>query len=155
MAEDFEVHRPEREQALAKTALALMGECNVIPTPENFELFYAYATGENPPVAQVIGQMIAEASGGSIAGPQMPVCDHVYKVKQSRNIWEQVVNLSEAVCEKCGQPVMEKHLGFKKLKNKLDHKKGVTDPAALAASIGRKKYGVAGMAKKAAAGRKK
>ena len=52
------VHKPEREQALAKTALALMGECNVIPTPENFELFYAYATGENPAVAQVIGQMI-------------------------------------------------------------------------------------------------
>ena len=53
------MHRPEREQALAKTALALMGECNVTPTPENFELFYAYATGENPAVAQVIGQMIA------------------------------------------------------------------------------------------------
>jgi diguanylate cyclase len=59
MAEDFTVHKPEREQALAKTALALMGECNVIPTPENFELFYAYATGENPAVAQIIGQMIA------------------------------------------------------------------------------------------------
>ena len=53
------MHRPEREQALAKTALALMGECNVTPTPENFELFYAYATGENQAVAQVIGQMIA------------------------------------------------------------------------------------------------
>ncbi len=53
------VHRPEREQALAKTALALMGECSVIPTPENFELFYAYATGENPAIAQVIGQMIS------------------------------------------------------------------------------------------------
>ena len=52
------VHRPEREQALAKTALALMGESNVIPTPENFELFYAYASGENPAVAQVMGQMI-------------------------------------------------------------------------------------------------
>ncbi len=53
------MYRLEREQALAKTALALMGDCNVIPTPENFELFYAYASGENPPVAQVIGQMIS------------------------------------------------------------------------------------------------
>ena len=53
------MYRPEREQALAKTALALMGECDVIPTPENFELFYAYASGENPAVAQVIGAMIA------------------------------------------------------------------------------------------------
>jgi len=49
----------------------------------------------------------------------------------------------------------EKKIGFKKLKNKLAHKKGVKDPAALAASIGRKKYGTSGMAKKAAAGRKK
>jgi diguanylate cyclase len=53
------VQRPEREQALAKTALALMGECNVIPAPENFELFYAYASGENQALSQVIGQMIA------------------------------------------------------------------------------------------------
>jgi diguanylate cyclase len=53
------VYRPEREQALAKTALALMGECNVVPTPENFELFYAYATGDNPAMAQTLGQMIA------------------------------------------------------------------------------------------------
>jgi diguanylate cyclase len=52
------VHRPEREQTFATTALALMGECAVLPTPENFELFYAYASGENPPMAQVIRQMI-------------------------------------------------------------------------------------------------
>lgn len=48
----------------------------------------------------------------------------------------------------------EKKLGFKKLKNKLSHQKGVKDPSALAASIGTKKYGKAGMAKKSAAGRK-
>jgi hypothetical protein len=35
----------------------------------------------------------------------------------------------------------EEHLGFTKLKNKLSHEKGVTDPAGLAAAIGRKKYG--------------
>lgn len=46
------------------------------------------------------------------------------------------------------------HIGFKKLKNKLAHRKGVTNPGALAAYIGRKKYGAKGMAKKAAAGRK-
>ena len=48
----------------------------------------------------------------------------------------------------------EKKIGFKKLKAKLAHKKGVKDAGALAASIGRKKYGAAGMAKKSAAGRK-
>jgi diguanylate cyclase len=51
------VHRPE--QALAKTALALMGECAVPATPDNFELFYAYASGENPSVAPVMSALIA------------------------------------------------------------------------------------------------
>jgi diguanylate cyclase len=55
----MQVLRPDREQALAKTAIALMGECAVVPTPENFELFYAYAAGENPGVTQVIGAVIA------------------------------------------------------------------------------------------------
>jgi hypothetical protein len=45
-------------------------------------------------------------------------------------------------------------LGFKKLRNKLAGK-GARNPSALAASIGRKKYGKAGMAAKAAAGRRK
>jgi diguanylate cyclase len=53
------VFKTDREQALAKTAVALMGECDVIPTPDNFELFYAYAAGENPGVTQVIGAMVA------------------------------------------------------------------------------------------------
>ena len=43
---------------------------------------------------------------------------------------------------------------FKKLSGELKAK-GVKDPDALAASIGRKKYGAAKMAKMAAAGRKK
>jgi diguanylate cyclase len=53
------VIRPDREQALAKTAIALMGECNVVPTPDNFELFYGFAAGENPGLSQVIGTMVA------------------------------------------------------------------------------------------------
>lgn len=43
---------------------------------------------------------------------------------------------------------------FKALTKKLD-RQGVEDPAALAASIGRKKYGAKKMAKMSAAGRKK
>lgn len=49
----------------------------------------------------------------------------------------------------------DEHLGFKKLENSLAHEKGISNPAAVAASIGRRKYGAKGMAKKAAAGRKK
>jgi hypothetical protein len=43
---------------------------------------------------------------------------------------------------------------FKKLSAKLK-RRGVKNPDALAATIGRKKYGKKGMAKKAAAGRKR
>ena len=35
----------------------------------------------------------------------------------------------------------KKYIGFGQLKSKLAHKKGVYDPAGLAAAIGRKKYG--------------
>lgn len=36
---------------------------------------------------------------------------------------------------------------FRKLENKLAHRKGVTNPGALAAYIGRKRYGVKKFAK--------
>lgn len=54
------MHRQEREEALAKTALALMGDCSVLPTPDNFELFYIYASGENAALSQIIGEMISQ-----------------------------------------------------------------------------------------------
>ncbi len=53
------MHKPDREQGIAKTALALMNECDVPATPENFELFYAYASGEMPAMAQAMGSLIA------------------------------------------------------------------------------------------------
>lgn len=43
---------------------------------------------------------------------------------------------------------------FKQLEGKLEGKKGVTNPAGLAAWIGRAKYGKERMAKMAAAGKK-
>jgi hypothetical protein len=48
----------------------------------------------------------------------------------------------------------DKHLGFQKLKGELAHKKGVHDPGAVAAYIGRKKYGQKAMTAKSVAGRK-
>jgi hypothetical protein len=47
------------------------------------------------------------------------------------------------------------HIGFKALKAELAAKPGVYDPGALAAHIGRRKYGAAGMATMAAVGRAK
>ena len=35
-----------------------MGGAGVVATPDNFELFYAYASGENPAVSQVMGAII-------------------------------------------------------------------------------------------------
>src|SRR6185312_15869491 len=52
-------YQQEREQALAKTALALMSEVGVAPTPDNFELFYTYASGGNPAMGEVIDRMIS------------------------------------------------------------------------------------------------
>ena len=46
-------------------------------------------------------------------------------------------------------------MGFAKLKRSLAARKGVKNAAALAAYIGRKKYGKAGMTAKSKAGRKK
>ncbi|MGC9953496.1 MAG: GGDEF domain-containing protein [Rhizomicrobium sp.] len=45
---------------MAKTALALMGDCNVSPTPDNFELFYVYASGENAALSLVVDEMISQ-----------------------------------------------------------------------------------------------
>ena len=56
----MQTYRQEREQALAKTALALMGDVGVVPTPDNFELFYTYASGGNPAMGQIIDRMISE-----------------------------------------------------------------------------------------------
>ncbi|HEY1631612.1 MAG TPA: GGDEF domain-containing protein [Rhizomicrobium sp.] len=53
------MNRHERAQALAKTALAVMAERQVAPSPENYQLFYAYAAGENPAVSKIMGDMIA------------------------------------------------------------------------------------------------
>jgi hypothetical protein len=44
------------------------------------------------------------------------------------------------------------YLGFNKLKSQLASKPGVTNPAALAASIGAKKYGAQAMSKAASTG---
>ena len=46
------------------------------------------------------------------------------------------------------------YVGFSKLRGQLAKKPGITDPGALAAAIGRKKYGSKKFNKAAAAGRK-
>jgi diguanylate cyclase len=48
-----------REQALAKTALALLNDCGVALTPDNFELFYTYSSGSNTEVGKVIDTLIS------------------------------------------------------------------------------------------------
>lgn len=46
-----------------------------------------------------------------------------------------------------------KYVGFDKLKGELEKRPGVKDPAALAASIGKKKYGKKRFQRHAAAGK--
>src|ERR1700733_15120446 len=52
------VFNHNREQDFAKTALALMHDAGVVATPDNFELFYAYASGENSALTQVMAAFI-------------------------------------------------------------------------------------------------
>jgi diguanylate cyclase len=52
------VFNHDREQAFAKTALTLMSHVDVVATPDNFELFYAYATGENPAITKSMDAII-------------------------------------------------------------------------------------------------
>jgi diguanylate cyclase len=51
---------PTREQALAKTAFALMGDMNVVPSPENYELFYVHASGRNPALSKILETIIQQ-----------------------------------------------------------------------------------------------
>jgi diguanylate cyclase len=53
------VNQYERARGLAQTAMSLMVERNVSPTPENFQLFYAYAAGDNPSASKALGDLIA------------------------------------------------------------------------------------------------
>jgi diguanylate cyclase len=53
------VNRQDRAENLAKGAIDLMALHRVAPTPENFELFYACGTGENPGLSHQIGALIA------------------------------------------------------------------------------------------------
>lgn len=74
-------------------------------------------------------------------------------------IWESALHYYDHMGLGLGEQTVagieEKKVGFAKLASKLSRQKGVTDPTALAASIGRKKYGKKAMAHKAAAGKKK
>lgn len=83
-----------------------------------------------------------------------------------KNIWERAGHWYDHLNRGLGNPgkvvpegeqIDEKYIGFNKLKNQIKGKSGYSDKraAAVAASIGRKKYGAKGMAQKAAAGRKK
>jgi diguanylate cyclase len=52
------VFHHDREQGFAKTAMSLMANAGVPATPDNFELFYGYASGENPGLMQVMRGLI-------------------------------------------------------------------------------------------------
>lgn len=102
-------------------------------------------------------------------GPYVDDTTKRAKSEQSslQSAWEQ---LSEAVtpadtwgkalvemggaCDVSHEDIDEKKVGFKKLAGKLSHEKGVEDPKALAAEIGRKKYGAKAFAARVAKGHK-
>lgn len=62
--------------------------------------------------------------------------------------------INEELSEEDATSLEEKYMGFAKLKASLARKPGVKNPAAVAAAIGRKKYGKEKFQKMAAAGKK-
>lgn len=62
--------------------------------------------------------------------------------------------INEELDEEDALALEEKYMGFAKLKASLARKPGVKNPAAVAAAIGRKKYGKEKFQKMAAAGKK-
>jgi diguanylate cyclase len=91
------VYKPEREQALAKTAVALMGECDVPATPDNFELFYAYACGDNPAIGQVMGSHIAAHKPFSMALLQDLRMRCLSSARTARAMESLSTNMSDAI----------------------------------------------------------
>ncbi len=53
------MQKNSREQAVAKTALALMESHGVSPAPVNFQMFYAYAAGGNVALSKAVDSMLA------------------------------------------------------------------------------------------------
>jgi diguanylate cyclase len=58
----------ERAQALARMALALMAERQVAPTPDNFQLFYTYVSGDSPAATRILSALI---SAGRVLTPEL------------------------------------------------------------------------------------
>lgn len=98
--------------------------------------------------------------------PEKSAWDAIKAVKEDKSTlkgflpestaWGEALRWYDHAGQGLGTPgaLEEKAMGFAKLKGKLAHKKGVKNPAALAASIGRKKLGNKEMARRAAAGKK-
>jgi len=101
-----------------------------------------------PPVSEAQRRaMFAAASGHSTLGIPKSVGKEFSDADQGGKLPEHKKTKKDEV------PMAKEHIGFDKLKNKLAHKPGVSDPAAVAAAIGRKKYGQAEMSRAAHAGK--
>lgn len=102
-------------------------------------------TGPGPAIDDSIRMPPVRVPLGEGAAPDSE-WSHLVEAIDPQNIWETAARQLD-----------EKHLGFKKLKNQIKRKEGYSDERAksIAAAIGIKKFGKAGMARKAAAGKKK
>lgn len=78
--------------------------------------------------------------------------EHVFHAMKHSSLKQHLNNFHGKSSDVNEENIDEKHIGFDKLKGKLAHEKGVTDPGALAAAIGDKKYGKAKMHHAAASG---
>jgi len=124
--------------------------------------------GENPEFDKALKDF-----SDKMKGPNAREKDFSDKMKQKRGVYPGVKSDAALMMKKQVPPKHEtsdhikpsslihdkgkilkgKHIGFKKMKQKLGHEKGVTNPGGLAYEIGVEKYGKKGMQKKSKAGK--
>lgn len=116
--------------------------------------------GQTAELEHVLRSVVRESVREAVANDPSPWHYLSESIEPSvpNGIWEAVNHWYDhqglGLGHQTAEGIEEKKVGFAKLKGKLSKEKGVKDPAALTASIGRKKYGPVAMAKKSSAGRK-
>jgi diguanylate cyclase len=136
----MELAAPTREQALAKTAFALMSDWRVAPTPDHYELFYVYAGGTNPALSKLVETMISEKAPFTPAVLQSLCAQFLVRERTARTMEDVGHGISGMIdtvlgrLEKAGKDAGEYGRTLTAASGELG---GAKSPAAIAAMVQR------------------
>jgi hypothetical protein len=160
-SDNFKEGRPFQETMKKKCCCSTKGEdsCPVhgmkegFPTVNDAKARYEKEKGTGAFDKKDTGTGTVYTRKGGASGTEDPRrLAKSMKLKKGGTMQEGQKHDADCGCSEC---MLQQESAFSKLEKKLSHQPGVTNPAGLAAKIGRDKYGKKGMEKKAAAGRKK